>query len=273
MMNLHEWINTWQTVALTLSAGALLGHNLWLLPEEEGAERLRFSLNTSDLFPQSESALSPERIAELTLHSVNGASQVSRYEVSGTALLAEFEPVKACTLLAALTLHSREITLAGEKFTSYLQEEGAQAALAARAAAGQTAKPGRELYTKYAKAVLQLGAATDDTWRRCCGQRLEIIPLRNPCELKAGERLPVQVLFEGAPASGLRVSSGCEHLQEGHYAAHTYTDAEGRAEIEMLAGGRWFARTHLLRPYADSAHPEIEWESCWASLTFAVNAT
>lgn len=267
---LPDTLSAWQATAATLSAGALLGHNLWLLPEAEDAERLRFSLNTSDLFPQSESALSPERIAELTLHSVNGASQVSRYEVSGTALLAEFEPVNRGTLLAALTLHSREITLEAEKFTHYLQEEDAQAVIAARAAAGQSNKPGRELYTKYAKALLQNGGLADETYRLICGQRFEIVPLLNPCELQVGERFTVQVLFEGKPVSGVRVSSGCEGLNGGSYAAHTRADEVGRAEVEVTRGGRWFVRAHWMQSYLGSE--TIDWESCWASLTFAVNA-
>jgi hypothetical protein len=87
--------------------------------------------------------------------------------------------------------------------------------------------------------------------------------------LRRGQPLPVRVLFDGKPAAGVRVSSGCDKLRNGGYAAHARTGADGRAEIDLPVGGHWFVRSHSTRRHPD---PRIaEWESFWPSLTFHID--
>ncbi|HEX8998284.1 MAG TPA: DUF4198 domain-containing protein [Blastocatellia bacterium] len=259
----------WNALLAMLSTGAILGHNLWLLASRKNEARLRLEMNTSDLFPLSESAISPDRIAALSLISSRGSLPVKEYQADGTSLVAEVDAPESEVLLAALTLHPREITLGAEKFEHYLLEEDAHDAIAIRQQTGQSGVDGREIYTKYAKAVFQTEGAPDEAFGQVVGHRLEIVPQRNPCALRIGDRLSIQVLFDGAPVAGLRVSGGGEQLENGRYASQARTAETGRAEIEIIGAGRCFVRTHLIRPHAET---EIaDWESFWASLTFMVN--
>lgn len=264
-------INELGALWCALAVGALLGHNLWLVAQKEAAapaDKLRLSVNTSDLFPLSETAIAPERIAAFELLTATGKTPLKNFLVAENALIAEVGLPRAGLALAALTLHPRQITLDAEKFAHYLQEEEAHAVSGARRAHGQDEQPGREVYTKYAKAIVQCGGAPDETFRQIVGQRLEIIPEINPATLRAGDHLPVRVLRDGLPAAGLRVTSGCDRLKSGAPLAHWRTDETGRAAVAIAAPGRWFVRTHFIGAHHDAAI--ADWESFWSSLTFVV---
>ncbi len=253
-----------------LSTGALLGHNLWLLgPRLRPAppEKMRLEINTSDLFPASETAVTPDRIADFAVIAQNGDALVLGFHVEGSSLIAEIAVEQYGPLLAALTLHPRGITLEGEKFTAYLADEAAASVLQARESAGQALSPGREIYTKYAKVLVPAKAGSSELHRRVVGHRLEILPQADPCTLPIGGRLPVQVRLDGKAAEGLRVSSGGEGLQNGAYVAHAVTDRGGFAEIEIPAAPRCYLRAHCIRPHS---HSDVaDWESLWASITFS----
>lgn len=259
----------WSALIAMLSTGAILGHNLWLIAERklnDSKDRLRLEINTSDLFPKSESAIDPDRIAEFSLLQAGRRRRPAEYRVEGASLTTEVELSATGTLLAALTLHPRLIRLEPEKFLHYLLEEESHNVIALREQSGLRDSAGREVYTKYAKTILQPGERQDESFKQPLGQRLEIIPAVNPCLLRAGDRLAVQALFEGAPAAGVRASIGCDQLNDGAYHSHARTDDEGWAEFAITAAGRWFVRTHLIRP-----HHKVEtadWESHWSSLTF-----
>jgi hypothetical protein len=268
----------WNALMATLSTGAILGHNLWLLASRKNDSGLRLEMNTSDLFPASESAISPERIGDLSLFSSQGALSVTEFRIEGTSLVAEVDEPHKDIFLAALTLHPREITLKAEKFEHYLAEEEALDAIALRRQTGQSGIDGREIYTKYAKAFWPARGLTEEafsqsfrqSFRQSGGHRLEIIPDRNPCALYPGDRLSIRVLFDGEPAAGARISGGSEHLENGRYVYQSRTDETGHAEIEVPGTGRCFLRTHLIRPHLKAE--VADWESFWASLTFMVNA-
>ncbi len=267
-MNILEGWEDWAALLGALSTGALLGHNLWLVaPRLRPApgESLRIEINTSDLFPTSETAITEDRIADFIVHADAGAAPVRGFHVAGESLIAEVDAARRGALLAALTLHPRLISLEPAKFHSYLCEERAQAAIDARAAAGEDSLPGREIYTKYAKLLVGADDGGSLLHRRSCGHRFEILPMTNPCALRPGDRLSVQVLLDGAPASGLRVSAGCEGVLEGGYLSHATADDEGRAEILVPGPGRWYLRTHCIRPHENRS--VADWESFWASLT------
>ncbi|MBX3277612.1 MAG: DUF4198 domain-containing protein [Acidobacteria bacterium] len=261
----------WVALTALVSTGAILGHNLWLIASRktgDGAEGLRLEINTSDLFPGSESAIAIDRIADFSLYGAGVSMRPVGYRVEGDSLTAEVERSPAGTLLAALTLHPRVIRLEPEKFHHYLVEEEAHHVIADRDGLGQSGFDGREVYTKYAKAMLQAGERQDETFGRTVGQRLEIIPAVNPCLLRAGDRLSVQVLFEGAPVMGLRASVGCDRLNSGSYIAHVRTDDAGCAEFDVTEAGRWYVRTHLIRRHENAG--AADWESHWSSLTFEI---
>jgi len=250
-----------------ISTLVILGHNLWLVAKDE-KDKIIVEVNTSDNFPLSDSAVKPERVADFRLVSANESIPVTNYEVKENSLIASVKPNKnAC--LAALELRPHPITLESEKFAGYIKSEDAERFVAPQFVSGKTTAPQRESYTKYAKVLLDApGEKQSNDFSFAAGHRLEIIPQANPSTVQTGEKLAVKILFEGNSISGLRVSSGCKNLNDGKYAAHTRTDDDGFATVEISGKGLWFVRTHFIRPHTDAN--SFDWESFWASLTFRI---
>ena len=257
----------WSFISLAASLGVLLGHNFWVIAGQRRNEALRIEAHVGHHFPHSESAILPERIADFRLISTCGERLLGDGKVEGTALVTETANTCSGATMTALSLHPRSITLAEKSFTKYILEEDALAAVAADFMPGVTTTEQREVYSKYAKAIL--ATAHDEVVCRPVGQKMEIVPERNPVTMKPGERLPLRVLLDGEPISGVRVSSSCDQLAQGGYAAHTRTDADGRAAIALPVAGHWFVRAHLIRRHLDASVVQgAQWESFWPSLTF-----
>jgi hypothetical protein len=158
-------------------------------------------------------------------------------------------------------------------FRSYLEERGLQHVIAARRETGATDAPGRELYSRCAKALFRVGpgasngeAESDVRFDRRAGFPLELVPASDPTRARPGDRLSFVLLHRGDPLAGalLRaVSKGKPgEVQE------VRTDEEGRARIEIDAPGTWLiSAVHMV-----GAPPETgaDWESFWASLVFEI---
>lgn len=92
------------------------------------------------------------------------------------------------------------------------------------------------------------------------GQKLEIIPLKNPADLKKDDTFPVRVLFDNEPISGIELkanyagfndedSSGHGHSHEA--AAEAATDDRGEAEIKLEKKGHWIIMLSHQTPYQE----------------------
>lgn len=166
-------------------------------------------------------------------------------------------------------LHGKpnRIELPADRFNAYLELEGLQAILALRAARGQTDQPAREIYSRCAKSLLLSGpaAARGPAADRALGFPLELIAERRPETLPDGDALPVRLLYEGQPLAGalvvaLRRADPARTIER-------RSDAEGRVRLPLSGTGPWLVKAVHMRPAA--ADSGADWESLWASLTFA----
>lgn len=170
---------------------------------------------------------------------------------------------------AAVVFESAEFPheLPAARFEAYLREEGLGAIVEARRARGEQEKPGRESYSRCAKALL--GAAADAP----VGLPLEIVRV-GAAEGQAGapsdaaprtaERVAFRVLFRGEPLAGASVvavsAAEPERLQR------VTTDARGVAEFALDEAGPWMVTTiHMIRAAEGAAH---DWRTYWSSLNF-----
>ena len=183
---------------------------------------------------------------------------------------------------SALTIMDRPprpVTMDGDKYTKYLTEEGADAVLALRAHEGQTGQPGREVYSRCLKALIQErdpAAATPNTlYKRRVGQRLEILLENDPSRLKPDGRLTVKVLFEGRPLAGAKVFAcrrvGTPGENQPPAVLTAKTDAAGITHFKLDQPGLWLVRLVHIRPatVADRRGDSgAQWESVWAAYTF-----
>lgn len=101
------------------------------------------------------------------------------------------------------------------------------------------------------------------------GHPMEIIPLKNPIELRAGDYMPVQVLCKGEPFKGYIYATFAGFSTEKNtFAYTTKTDNKGKGKIKILESGVWMIKASHEEPYPDQDECDIE--SFVASLTFEV---
>jgi Domain of unknown function (DUF4198) len=156
------------------------------------------------------------------------------------------------------------VELPAEKFESYLREDGLEKIIARRAERGESGRPGREMFSRCAKAVVGAGGTVGEGFDRVLGMRLEIVPERDPLGMRSGEALPCRVIFEGAPARGVLVRA----MGEGGERVSARTDEQGRASLRLDAPGLWVVSG--VEMVEAPAGLGVEWESLWASLSLEV---
>ncbi|AYA35806.1 DUF4198 domain-containing protein [Hymenobacter oligotrophus] len=174
------------------------------------------------------------------------------------------------THLLALRTNNAAIGMTGPQFTDYLREAGLADVLALRQRRHQTAAPARELYRRCAKTLILAGAAapTDTTWRRHLGHPLEILLEQNPYTLRPGSALTVVVLAAGRPVAGQTLQAWLRPHAGGATQHFTLrTNNNGRTLLRLLQPADVLLSTVRMEPYPTPA--EADWQSTWASLTFA----
>ena len=173
------------------------------------------------------------------------------------------------THMLAFTSNQTLSDLPADKFNPYAEHEGLALPLAKRKADGTSGSNGRELYSRRAKLLVQVGRNSNsrlnsDAVTRPIGQTLEIVPARNPYALKPGEQLRLRIWFHGAPLPGASVV--LERLGEG--AAHgtpVISDSNGDVTFPITRGAAWKANAVWSYPITD---PRAEYETIFCSMTF-----
>jgi len=150
----------------------------------------------------------------------------------------------------------------GPAFTDYLKEEGLDAIIAARQAAGATNKATTERYGRFAKIAMRSGPGPARHLMRQVGLRAELVPASDPTSVRVGQSLAVQLVYNARPVPGAAVSA----VSQGSTAVRATTDARGRATFAIDREGPWLIKSvHMIRLPAGSP---AEWESFRATLTF-----
>ena len=175
------------------------------------------------------------------------------------------------------------VAIEAPKFNEYLAEEGLESIIAQRTRLGQTNVPGREGYLRFLKVLIQerdpVATTANTLYKRRIGQRLEILLENDPGQLPPDGKLVVKVLFEGKPLTGAKVfacrRAGTEP-QALPLVLSAATSAKGLAEFQLDRAGLWLVRIVHMRASmaavkADPVAPQ--WESFWASYTFAARTS
>jgi uncharacterized GH25 family protein len=165
--------------------------------------------------------------------------------------------------------HPSQVALEAGKFHAYLHDEGLDWVVQRREAAGTAAKPGRERFRRSAKALLNVGGASDGASTRSTGQKIEILPLDDPLAAAPGAMLRFRLLFDGQARPGVLVKAW--HKQGAQVTTIRATsDAQGRFDLVLPFAGNWMLNAVHMVPATGA--PDVDWDSYWASLTFVLGA-
>ena len=161
--------------------------------------------------------------------------------------------------------HPSQVVLPAEKWHAYLHDEGLDAIVKQREAAGTAGTPGRERFRRSAKTLVRVGPQADGASMRSAGQRFEMTPQTDPLAAAAGEALRFVLTFEGQPRAGVLVKAW-HKLGRQTTTLRTTTDARGGFVFTLPFAGVWmFNAVHMV---AATDSPDVDWDSYWSSLTF-----
>jgi len=157
-------------------------------------------------------------------------------------------------------------TMSPSEFPAYMEEEGLAAAQAAWRRAPVRSGKVREIYRRYAKALVQVGGSpTRGAATRRLGQQLEIVPAANPLMLRSGETLRATIWFAGRPLPGALVTLGSLDRPKDALLP-VRSDSAGKVNFRMPASGRWMVNVVWGVP---SKRAATDFETSFSSLTFA----
>lgn len=194
--------------------------------------------------------------------------------INGDLSLANLTLADDGGVVVAFETNFVSIELPAEKFDDYLRKEGLDVPLQHRQALGTEVGPGRERYARCAKTWI----AGRDAVRvkEMFGSALEIIPRNDPLE---PGNLSLQVLYNSLPLEGILVKAWNQPLASGMVprdqssrepvqpSARTRTNQDGIAVLRIEGSGEWLISAVHMVPSSDKK--EADWESRWASFTFA----
>ncbi len=254
---------------LILVTATISAHDFWLIPQKfsisPGDSQTIFA-NTGMDFPNSLSAVTPDRVDQFILMGKSGKRNITELEVQGNSLITKCTFEKTGTYVIALSLKPKEIKLTAEEFNEYLLHDGLPDIYELRKKEGILDKNAVEHYSKYPKTLIQVGKTLDETPTKPLGFPIEIIPQVNPYGLKLGDDLGVTVLFQGKPLSNVEIAWSYPGRDE-ELAGSKKTDANGKATVPLAKVGPYVIRLTHMEWVKKQTH---EWESYWTSLTFEV---
>jgi uncharacterized GH25 family protein len=155
------------------------------------------------------------------------------------------------------------LELEARKFEAYLADEGQQRVIALRKERGQTESPGREAFSRCAKALLIVGQGNSEGFDRVLGFTLEVVPETNPDTYKVGDAFAVRLLYHDKPLENALIVATSRTAPKQKQALRSGPD--GRVVFHLDRGGIWLINAvHMVEAPAEV---DAQWESFWASLT------
>ena len=259
--------------AVTTLAVRALAHDQWIEPTATGGTvGVRLFVGEAP-FGDEEKPFERARFSRLEQWSRNGRTDLLPTAVEGALPIVSTSGLGEGEFLFALDRTPVRIELAPAKFEAYLAEEGLGAIVKERAARGESGKPGRERYTRYAKGLVHVRTtAAQGMANKRIGQRLELV-VDPP---RAGAAFTALVTFDGQPLVGARVQASLRPpgatADAGALDTAATTDARGSATLPVASAG--FLVVHLVHMRrcveAGKACADAEWESFWGSLSTTV---
>ncbi|HXG59590.1 MAG TPA: DUF4198 domain-containing protein [Thermoanaerobaculia bacterium] len=239
-------------IPFLFAAAPALAHDFWIEPSDfhpvKGSS-VAFALRAGESFRGE-----PVVRDEAFVASFVAIDDAGTRPVTGTD---GADPAGSLVIRSAATVvvyrgRPRFIKLDAERFEAYLREEGLEAIVLERRRRGESHLPGREIYSRCAKALL--GPVRPNR----AGLDLELIA--EPLASGAQFRLE----YGGSPLAGSLVVA--IHRDDPSARLSARTDREGRVRLPLTRSGVWLVKSvHMIRAPAASG---ADWESLWASLTF-----
>lgn len=258
------------TIMILALGSPALGHDFWIQPDRfavRAGETIPFTLLVGHGTARQRWGVPNERVRRFAAISDAGSTDLRTilHTETGTDD-GRFALQTPGTHVVVLESSPALSVLPAIRFNDYLAVEGLTPAILQRQRAGTTQTEGREYYSRRAKTLIRVGTGNvaQPHVTRPAQLKLEIVPQRNPYDLKAGEKLPLLILYEGRPLSGATVK--LNNLDsDAEPVAQQRSDAKGRAAFSVPLRGRWQLNVIWTQPIKN---PNADFETVFSSLSF-----
>lgn len=252
------------SVALILQA-----HEFWMAPSKyyySPGENFSLDFRVGEDFIGEAWPVKKDRFERFEVHHLNEVKDIKSLIKDGDAKAVSFPLHDEGSHIVVMQTNNVFSELDGEKFNAYLKEDALDEAYGYRRKNNQLDKPGKELYARYSKSIVQVGSKVDDGYKKSAGLPIEIFVEQNPATLKVGSKVSFKLMFEGKPLFGARVSVWNRHNNR-TTRQPIFTQQDGRIETHISNPGPWMVSVVKMVPSKD---PKADWQSYWASLTFGI---
>lgn len=268
----------WLSIICLILAGAIWqGHEAWLQPTAYRllpSDTLHLELLVGEGFRGETRAFEASKTVHFKAKGIRsvGAPRTEALQAPETPAQRFSLPLVGWqgTLCVFSQSTNSFIELAAEDFREYLLHDGLEHMDSLRTAQGVADRPARELYARYRKTLVRVGAGAplaEAIARPLAPDGYEVVPLDDPYAHRAGDALRFAIYFKGKPQPNAMVQfwhrSG-ETLTK----AQLRTDAQGVTSHRFELPGVWMVSSVWMIALADAT--EADYQSYWASLTFEV---
>ena len=257
---------TWLMLSLWY-AGPTAAHDFWIEPsafDVAPGDAVSLVLRVGQDFTGNSRPYIPDWFVDFSVTGEQGARPVDG--LLGDDPAGHFVAEKSGIQVIGYRSTRDFVELEADRFAAYLDAEGLDAIIRLREERDQALKSAPEYYSRCAKSLVRVGDSTGGHDRNL-GYTLELIPTRDPYRMKPGDTLPVRLLYESQPLAGVLVIAFTADDPERKLLART--DADGQVAFELPAAGVWLIKAvYMIETPPDETH--ADWESFWASLTFAI---
>jgi hypothetical protein len=264
--------------ALAFVASSASAKDLCLRPEPAvvaPGTPFSIALLAADPFPGAPVSWRSARLFDLSITDARGRLDVAEPVLGGDPAAARMTLRGPGTAVIAASTDADYDETPAATFEARLKQDGLDAALRARAAAGQSEAPGRERVTYHVKTVVNAGGPSASVALSRAGLALEIVPEKSLVTLRPGGHLPVRVFYRGAPdvedqvcVARAPAAPAAAVSGSGPFSWCGRLDGAGRVSVPIDSAGWQMIRAARMIPIRDD--PKADWHSFLTSLTFRV---
>ena len=253
----------------TLAFCTLQAQEFWMMPDKfqyEKGDTIRVRFNLGENFIGETWNLRPERIGTVSLHTTSATSDLKAGALPGRSTHLKVPAVREGTYLITMEGENAFVELPAGRFNEYLKEHALDNVARLREETNATDQPGREMYRRITKLIVQVGDTPDDTYKKNTGLPLDIIPEKHPATMKKGDLVQFKILFNGKPDFGARAYVW-NNKDNKVFMQPVYSQKDGTIDVRIFNDGDWMISVVKM---IQVSNPKADWQSFWGSLVFQV---
>lgn len=268
----HKLFSVFALFAISLLAEVSLlteAGEFWLSTSKfvlKPGENLIVSFREGEDFLGASWEFTKQNISKLELHHKNTVKDVQQKIVAGKNSNLEVAVEPEGTHLLLLQTNAVFSETEADEFNAFLKAYELDEVISQRKKSNSADKNGRAFVSRYAKLIVQAGEKTDNTFRKEVSIPLDIIPVKNPYDLKIGDPVQFRIQHEGKALFGAKVRVW-NFYNNRTTVQNIYSQQDGMISTHISNGGAWMVSVVKAVP---SQNAEADWNTHWTSLVFGV---